>query len=316
VVASSFHTTSILPAAAAKRQRQTQSAKKRNIQRTQERLAQEAETQPSVVLGTRSREEGELWANSDLAKCLVNSHSLNGPPEYPSEAGSSSASSGKTPSNLTETVKIPDLGTNVRVPKNTNYGIDAVDKEMLFKELPVLSAQAPFVAATSSFKATFDPDVNPPDLKDLQQNQAAAVTKEKTKLDAFAKVIDIRNANAKGVAYENKRRIVLMFSTPETPFDTGRAEVQGPSYSSFEVHVHVDDISFISAALLTYQIRNLWNHLTTFKRDVGNRRGLLKLVHQRAKILRYLKKTDQDRYEAVLPRLALDPQSVEGELVI
>src|SRR5882672_1312430 len=74
--------------------------------------------------------------------------------------------------------------------------------------------------------------------------------------------------------------------------------------------------SFISAALLTYQIRNLWNHLTTFKRDVGNRRGLLKLVHQRAKILRYLKKTDQDRYEAILPRLALEPKSVEGELVI
>lgn len=70
------------------------------------------------------------------------------------------------------------------------------------------------------------------------------------------------------------------------------------------------------AALLTYKIRNLWSHLTTFKRDVGNRRGLLKLIHQRAKILRYLKREDQDRYEAVLPRLALDPRSVEGELVI
>jgi len=70
------------------------------------------------------------------------------------------------------------------------------------------------------------------------------------------------------------------------------------------------------AALLTYKIRNLWSHLTTFKRDVGNRRGLLKLIHQRARILRYLKRLDQNRYDVILRRLALDPKSVEGELTL
>lgn len=70
------------------------------------------------------------------------------------------------------------------------------------------------------------------------------------------------------------------------------------------------------AALVTYKIRNLWSHLTTFKRDVGNRRSLLKLVHQRAKILRYLKRLDQNRYDVILRRLALHPKSVEGELTL
>lgn len=71
-----------------------------------------------------------------------------------------------------------------------------------------------------------------------------------------------------------------------------------------------------TAALLTYKIRNLWNHLQAYKRDVANRRGLTKLVHQRAKILKYLKNVDRDRYDALLEKLGLEPDAVEGELVV
>lgn len=70
------------------------------------------------------------------------------------------------------------------------------------------------------------------------------------------------------------------------------------------------------AALLTYKIRKLWSHLLSFKRDVGNRRALRQLIHDRAKLLRYLKRQDRDRYETILDRLALDPEAVEGELVV
>jgi small subunit ribosomal protein S15 len=76
------------------------------------------------------------------------------------------------------------------------------------------------------------------------------------------------------------------------------------------------DGGLVPAALLTLQIRNLWDHLNKFKRDIMNRRSLRKLVHQRAKILRYLKKYDRERYDRALERLALEPQSVEGELVV
>lgn len=67
---------------------------------------------------------------------------------------------------------------------------------------------------------------------------------------------------------------------------------------------------------MTYKIRNMWDHLTTNKRDVNNRQGLLKLIHQRAKVLKYLKKTNRVRYDTILDRLCLEPASVEGELVI
>src|SRR6266849_2926157 len=62
-------------------------------------------------------------------------------------------------------------------------------------------------------------------------------------------------------------------------------------------------------ALLTLQVRNVWNHLREFKRDVANRRSLRRLVHQRAKLLKYLKRTDRDRYERVLERLGLEPRA-------
>jgi small subunit ribosomal protein S15 len=75
-------------------------------------------------------------------------------------------------------------------------------------------------------------------------------------------------------------------------------------------------VSPILVALLTYKIRNLWKHLINFRRDVGNRRNLRRLVHQRARLLRYLKGHARGRYDVILEQLALEPESVEGELVI
>lgn len=222
----SFHTAAVLHAT----RRQGQSVKKRNTQRMQERHAKEAEDQPSVILGTRPHEEAELWSNCDLAKCLVNPHNLNGPPVAPS---AQSPSSTLTSSNLAETIEIPELGASVQVPKDANYGIGEFEKKMLFEELPVLSAQAPFLSTTSHFNSVFDAKMSLPPTDILAQRQKEAIKKETAKLDAFARVIDLRNANAQGIAYENRRRIVLQFSASENPFDPGRAEVQGELRLSF-----------------------------------------------------------------------------------
>lgn len=88
------------------------------------------------------------------------------------------------------------------------------------------------------------------------------------------------------------------------------------SPADFLFHFLALSYVFFLAALLTLQVRNVWNHLREFKRDVSNRRSLRRLVHQRAKILKYLKRTDRDRYERVLERLGLEPGAVEGELVV
>lgn len=67
---------------------------------------------------------------------------------------------------------------------------------------------------------------------------------------------------------------------------------------------------------MTYQIVNMWNHLTVNKRDIGNRRALRMHVHKRAKILKYLRNKSFERYEIVLKRLGLEREGVEGELIV
>ena len=138
--------------------------------------------------------------------------------------------------------------------------------------------------------------------------------------NVLAKVVDLRNANAAGVAFENRRRVVEAFSEPGKPNDTGRTEVQGtlrcPTLSFNRSNALVLSCICFLAALLTLQIRNVRNHLREFKRDISNRRSLRRLVHQRAELLKYLKRTDRNRYERVLIRLGFKPRAVEGELVV
>jgi small subunit ribosomal protein S15 len=71
----------------------------------------------------------------------------------------------------------------------------------------------------------------------------------------------------------------------QTPEDTGKSEVQ--------------------IALLTAHINDLTGHLDTHKKDNHSRRGLIKMVNKRRKLLEYLSKKDINRYRAVLKALSL-----------
>ncbi len=85
------------------------------------------------------------------------------------------------------------------------------------------------------------------------------------------------------LAREQKQEIMTGFATKEG--DTGSPEVQ--------------------IALLTERIRSLTDHLRSFPKDNHSRRGLLKLVGQRRRLLAYLIKKDNTRYRAVIGRLGL-----------
>ena len=52
------------------------------------------------------------------------------------------------------------------------------------------------------------------------------------------------------------------------------------------------------------------------KKDISGRRALRMLIHQRAKLLKYIKRVDRDRYDVILQRVALEPEAVEGELIV
>ena len=67
--------------------------------------------------------------------------------------------------------------------------------------------------------------------------------------------------------------------------DTGSAEVQ--------------------VAIMSERIANLTEHFKTHKKDNHSRRGLLKLVSQRRRLLDHLNKTDRERYAAIVAKLNL-----------
>ena len=61
----------------------------------------------------------------------------------------------------------------------------------------------------------------------------------------------------------------------------------------------------VQIALLTKRINDLTDHLKTHKKDHHSRRGLLKMVGQRRNLLGYLKKSNIDRYRAIIEKLGL-----------
>ena len=82
---------------------------------------------------------------------------------------------------------------------------------------------------------------------------------------------------------ERKSALISEYATKEG--DTGSPEVQ--------------------IAVLTERISNLTEHFKDHKKDNHSRRGLLKLVSNRRSLLDYLKKIDEERYQALIGKLGL-----------
>lgn len=82
---------------------------------------------------------------------------------------------------------------------------------------------------------------------------------------------------------ESKQEIIEMFAQKNG--DTGSPEVQ--------------------VALLTFKIERLTNHLEGNKKDNHSRRGLLKVIAKRRRILNYLQKLDAARYKELIEKLGL-----------
>ena len=82
---------------------------------------------------------------------------------------------------------------------------------------------------------------------------------------------------------DEKTQIIAEYARSEG--DTGSAEVQ--------------------IAVLTKRIADLTEHLKTHKHDHASRRGLLKMVGRRRRLLDYLKREDIERYRALIARLGL-----------
>ncbi len=82
---------------------------------------------------------------------------------------------------------------------------------------------------------------------------------------------------------ERKQEIISGYQVHET--DTGSADVQ--------------------IAMLTARINRLSEHLQANKKDFSSRRGLLKLIGQRKRLLAYIQKEDREKYQALIGRLGI-----------
>lgn len=87
------------------------------------------------------------------------------------------------------------------------------------------------------------------------------------------------------MALSTEQKSQLVQDYQRDPKDTGSPEVQ--------------------VALLTNNINGLAGHFSEHKHDHHSRRGLLKMINQRRKLLDYLKKKDVPRYQDLIKRLGL-----------
>ena len=85
------------------------------------------------------------------------------------------------------------------------------------------------------------------------------------------------------ISAERKQELMKEYATGKA--DTGSPEVQ--------------------VAILSERIKNLTAHFKDHKKDNHSRRGLLALVSQRRRLLDYLKRKDEGRYQALIGRLGL-----------
>ena len=83
--------------------------------------------------------------------------------------------------------------------------------------------------------------------------------------------------------------------------DTAKTEL----ISTFKTHDSDSGSPEVQVAILTARITYLTEHFKTHSKDHHSRRGLLKLVGQRRRLLKFLRKTEAARYDAIIQKLGL-----------
>jgi len=80
---------------------------------------------------------------------------------------------------------------------------------------------------------------------------------------------------------------------------------KGVLLKEFRLHEKDTGSADVQVALLTARINDLAEHLKAHRKDHHSRRGLLRLVGRRRKLLDYLQLTDEERYREVIKKLDL-----------
>lgn len=82
-------------------------------------------------------------------------------------------------------------------------------------------------------------------------------------------------------------------------------EKKGSILKDFKLHETDTGSADVQVALLTARINELAEHLKTHKKDHHSRRGLLRLVGKRRKLLDYIQRVNEKRYKEIIKKLEL-----------
>ncbi|OLP15828.1 30S ribosomal protein S15 [Leptolyngbya sp. 'hensonii'] len=75
--------------------------------------------------------------------------------------------------------------------------------------------------------------------------------------------------------------------------------------SDYQIHETDTGSAHVQVAILTERINKLSEHLKANKKDHTSRRGLLRMIGHRKRLLSYIQEQDQDRYRALITRLGI-----------
>ncbi|GAA5826258.1 hypothetical protein JCM11251_007227 [Rhodosporidiobolus azoricus] len=251
------------PSQESRAKRKTRLVRKANLAKKEQITRQHQLARPDPVFGFAKGNEA-LWDKSLLKSILLTKEDVWGTTvSDPSSAPSSSSS------NYT--------------PQLFNFGLTSETAQQLSETLP----------ATAALRSTLGNQSTSVDAVMLSRFEDATAA-EQQKRDALMRIIDLRNADSKGIEVENTRRIVAAFG--RVPGDTASPEVQ--------------------AAILTARIRSLSSHLISQPRDIQNRQSLRGLISKRATVLKYLRAVSVARYEECLEKIGVEPRAVEGEVIV
>lgn len=75
--------------------------------------------------------------------------------------------------------------------------------------------------------------------------------------------------------------------------------------SDHQIHETDTGSADVQVAMLTERINRLSEHLRSNKKDHSSRRGLLKMIGQRKRLLAYIQKQNNDRYRALITKLGI-----------
>jgi small subunit ribosomal protein S15 len=187
------------PTQETKAKKKTRLVRKANLEKKASLVRQHEAARPDPVLGF-AKGNDDLWEKSQLKSILLSKEEV---------WGTTSATPGA----------VTGEGEGY-TPKLFNFGLSAEDAAQLSEALP----------ATAALRSTLGDQATSVDAVMLSRFEEATEA-EQRKRDTLMRIVDLRNADSKGIEVENTRRIIAAFG--RTPGDTASPEVQCAFLSFF-----------------------------------------------------------------------------------